>query len=48
MTLEQVRSKTERIREFTALPFLLLAVVSVLGGEPQAVRRGPTMDATPS
>src|SRR6184192_1208549 len=31
MTLEQVRSKTERIREFTALPFLLLAVVSVLG-----------------
>src|SRR5437870_7325009 len=31
MTLEQVRSKTERIREFAALPFLLMAVVSVLG-----------------
>src|SRR5437016_6407999 len=31
MTLEQMRSKTERIREFAALPFLLMAVVSVLG-----------------
>src|SRR5947199_5053581 len=31
MTLEQVRSKTERIREFAALPLLLMAVVSVLG-----------------
>src|SRR5437016_7809832 len=31
MTREQVRSKTERIREFAALPFLLMAVVSVLG-----------------
>ena len=31
MTLEQVRSKTERIREFSALPFLLVAAVSLLG-----------------
>ena len=31
MTLEQVRSKTERIREFSALPFLLVAAVSMLG-----------------
>src|SRR5213082_3325204 len=45
MTLEQVRSKTERIREFTALPFLLLAVVSVLGvvvrPKAQVVTGGP-------
>src|SRR5215471_2901855 len=31
MTLEQVRSRTERIREFSALPFLLMATVSLLG-----------------
>src|SRR2546430_17555506 len=31
MTREQVRSKTERIREFASLPFLLMAIVSVLG-----------------
>jgi Amt family ammonium transporter len=45
MTLEQVRSKTGRIREFSALPFLLVAGVSVLGavfhGAPQAVTGGP-------
>jgi Amt family ammonium transporter len=45
MTLEQVRSKTERIREFSALPFLLVAGVSVLGAlfkaQPQAVSGGP-------
>ena len=45
MTLEQVRSKTERIREFSALPFLLIAAVSVLGAvvrpAPQAVTGGP-------
>jgi Amt family ammonium transporter len=45
MTLEQVRSKTERIREFSALPFLLIATVSVLGAlfkaQPQAVTGGP-------
>ncbi|HZT75403.1 MAG TPA: ammonium transporter [Vicinamibacterales bacterium] len=45
MTLEQVRSKTERIREFSALPFLLVAGVSVLGAlfkaQPQAVTGGP-------
>src|SRR5436853_7397679 len=44
MTLEQVRSKTERIREFSALPFLLIAGVSVLGAlyhpAPQAVTGG--------
>src|SRR5919197_5831816 len=45
MTLEQVRSKTERIREFSPLPFLLLALVSVLGvvvrPAAQAVAGGP-------
>jgi Amt family ammonium transporter len=45
MTLEQVRSKTERIREFSALPFLLIAAVSVVGAffkaQPQAVTGGP-------
>jgi ammonium transporter, Amt family len=45
MTLAQVRSKTERIREFSALPFLLIAAVSVLGAvfrpAPQAVTGGP-------
>src|SRR5690348_7064962 len=45
MTLEQVRSKTERIREFSALPFLLVAAVSVLGAvfkaQPQAITGGP-------
>ena len=45
MTLEQVRSKTERIREFSALPFLLVAAVSVLGAfykaQPQVVTGGP-------
>ena len=45
MTLAQVRSKTERIREFSALPFMLVAGVSVLGAffrsAPQTVTGGP-------
>src|SRR5882672_2998706 len=45
MTLAQVRSKTERIREFSALPFLLLVVVSLAGAlfraVPQSVTGGP-------
>jgi ammonium transporter, Amt family len=45
MTLAQVRSKTERIREFSALPFILLAGVSLAGAflrsAPQAVTGGP-------
>src|SRR5919197_1581285 len=31
MTLATVRRKTERIREFSALPFLLIALVSLAG-----------------
>jgi Amt family ammonium transporter len=45
MTLATVRRKTERIREFSALPFLLVAGVSVAGvlfkPAPQAVTGGP-------
>src|SRR6476660_1292744 len=45
MTLADVRSKTERIREFSALPFLLIATVSAAGAlfrsQPQAVTGGP-------
>ena len=45
MTLAQVRSKTERIREFSALPFLLVAGISTAGAffraAPQAVTGGP-------
>ena len=45
MTLATVRSKTERIREFSALPFLLIAAVSVIGAlyrtQPQTVTGGP-------
>jgi Amt family ammonium transporter len=45
MTLEQVRRKTERIRGFSALPFLLVAAISLLGavfrGAPQTVTGGP-------
>ena len=45
MTLADVRSKTERIREFSALPFLLIATVSIAGAlfrsQPQAVTGGP-------
>src|SRR5262245_16644354 len=45
MTLAQVRSNTERIREFSALPFLLLATASLAGAfyrpAPQAVTGGP-------
>src|SRR3954470_5410328 len=44
MTLATVRRKTERIREFSALPFLLIAAVSVLGAfyqpAPQTVTGG--------
>src|SRR4030088_1335883 len=45
MTLADVRSKTERIREFSALPFLLIATVSLAGAlyrpPAQAVSGGP-------
>src|SRR5437867_3720197 len=45
MTLAQVRTKTDVIRGFTALPFLLIAAVSVLGAllrpAPPAVTGGP-------
>ncbi len=45
MTLASVRRKTERIREFSALPFLLVAGVSVAGAlfrpAPQSVTGGP-------
>ncbi len=45
MTLATVRRNTERIREFSALPFLLVAAVSVVGAlyQPasQAVTGGP-------
>ncbi len=38
MTLAMVRRKTERIREFSALPFLLVAGIAILGA---CVRPGP-------
>jgi Amt family ammonium transporter len=45
MTLAGVRRKTERIREFSALPFLLIAAVSIAGAlfhpAPQVVTGGP-------
>jgi Amt family ammonium transporter len=45
MTLATVRRKTERIQEFSALPFLLVAAVSVLGASfrpaAQQVTGGP-------
>jgi Amt family ammonium transporter len=45
MPMAQVRSKTERIREFSALPFLLVAGISAAGAlfraAPQAVTGGP-------
>ena len=45
MTLATVRRKTERIRECSALPFLLVAAVSIAGAvfrpAPQAVTGGP-------
>jgi Amt family ammonium transporter len=45
MTLEQIRSRTERIREFSAVPFVLVAAVSLAGvlfrSAPQAVTGGP-------
>ena len=45
MTLAQVRSKTERIREFSALPFLLVVAASLAGAlfrtQPQTVFGGP-------
>jgi Amt family ammonium transporter len=45
MTLDSVRSRTARIREFSAVPFILVAAVSLLGAffrpAPQAVTGGP-------
>jgi Amt family ammonium transporter len=45
MTLATVRRKTERIREFSALPFLLVAAIAVAGAlfrpQPQRVAGGP-------
>src|SRR6201985_585902 len=45
MTLADVRSKTDRIREYSAIPFVLVALVSVAGAlfrpAPQAVTGGP-------
>ena len=45
MTLATVKLKTDRIREFSALPFLLVAAVSLMGAflrsAPQAVTGGP-------
>src|SRR6476469_8640306 len=45
MTLADVRSRTERIREFSALPFLSIAGASLAGvlvrPQPQAVTGGP-------
>ncbi len=45
MTLAMVRRKTERIRKFSAIPFLLIAGVSVLGAvfrpAPQTTTGGP-------
>src|SRR5881628_1112684 len=45
MTLAMVRRKAERIREFSALPFLLIAAASLMGAfyrpAPQAVTGGP-------
>src|SRR5438067_8740187 len=45
MTLAMVRRKTERIREFSAVPFLLIAAVSAAGAlagqAPPAVTGGP-------
>jgi ammonium transporter, Amt family len=45
MTLAQVRRRTARIREFSALPFLLVAGISLAGAffraAPQAVTGGP-------
>src|SRR5438034_6283835 len=45
MTLATVRRKTERIREFSAFPFLLISAVSVAGAfvgqAPQTVTGGP-------
>ena len=45
MTLADVRSRTDRMREYSAIPFLLVAAVSVAGAlfrpAPQAVTGGP-------
>src|SRR5437660_72125 len=45
MTLADVRSKTDRIREYSSIPFLLVASVSLAGAlfrpAPQAVTGGP-------
>ena len=51
MTLATVRSKTERIREFSALPFLAIAAVSLLGAfyrtQPQTVIGRSSVLVTP-
>ena len=45
MTFADVRSKTGRIREYSAIPFLLVAAISLAGAlfrpAPQAVTGGP-------
>src|SRR5579864_7149899 len=45
MTLERMRRRTERIREFSAVPFVLVAIVSFAGAlfrsAPQAATGGP-------
>ena len=45
MTLADVRTKTDRIREYKAIPFLLVAGISLAGAlfrpAPQAVTGGP-------
>src|SRR5205809_8144097 len=45
MTLAAVRQKTERIREFSALPFMLIVTASLAGAfyrsQPQTVTGGP-------
>src|SRR5262249_44753604 len=45
MTLAMVRTKTARIREFSALPFLLVVAVSLAGAfyrtQPQVITGGP-------
>ena len=42
MTLATVRRKTERIREFSALPFVLVAAVSIAGARVPAGSRRPS------
>jgi hypothetical protein len=50
MTLAMVRRKAERIRKFSAIPFLLIAAVSLLGAvfrpAPQTTGGGRSARAT--